>query len=88
MTFARSLFRIFPTKKGHLGWAPRGMQVGDVVCVCANSSYPIILRKKDDGYSHVGLCFVLGLMYGERAEMAEKGELREEDFEIHYADRW
>jgi hypothetical protein len=78
-----SLFRLFTTNKNYIGWAPPGVQCGDLVCVLSPSKYPVILRQQGNHYVLVGICFVYGLMYGEAAEMVRNGKLGMQRFEIH-----
>jgi hypothetical protein len=75
-------FRLFITKEGYLGWAPPGTRQDDLLCVVGNCSYPVVLRKVNGSFLHVGLCYVLGLMYGEVAKMIKNGKLQIEEFEI------
>ncbi|KAJ2907377.1 hypothetical protein MKZ38_003234 [Zalerion maritima] len=57
--------RRFTTTSGRLGLGPLGMQVGDKVCILFGASVPFVLRKRQNGYSLIGECFVDKLMHGE-----------------------
>jgi hypothetical protein len=72
----------FVTRKGYLGIGPKDMQERDVVAVLDGCHMPVILRRRDEGYFFLGLCFVLGLMDGEAATMVEEGSAVTEQFEI------
>jgi Heterokaryon incompatibility protein (HET) len=74
--------RHFYTRKGSLGYGPKGLQKGDLVCVLPGCRVPVILRKAGDFYHHVSTGLVLGLMDGEAAQMLEKGELVMQQFDI------
>jgi hypothetical protein len=74
--------RHFYTKKGYLGFGPKWVQEGDLVCVLQNCRVPVLLRKVDDHYEFISTCFVLGLMDGEAAEMVSRGEISMQTFEI------
>lgn len=57
---------LFKTIGGHLGLAPLGTQVGDVLCVLLGCGIPIVLRPTvDNTYEVVGGCYAHGLMNGE-----------------------
>jgi len=55
----------FATESGYIGWGPSGMETGDLVCVILGCEMPVVLRKVDTHYIHMGPCFVIGLMDGE-----------------------
>jgi hypothetical protein len=74
--------RHFYTRKGYLGYGPKWIQEGDLVCVLHNCRVPVLLRKVDDHYYFVSLCFVLGIMDGEAAEMVHRGEIFMQKFDI------
>jgi hypothetical protein len=76
-------FRFIETSSGYLGLAPGGASIGDTICVLKGCETPVVLRKVDEHYVHVGTCFVLGLMEGESAEMLETGRTKIQRFEIH-----
>ncbi|KAJ4345328.1 uncharacterized protein N0V89_011458 [Didymosphaeria variabile] len=75
---ARSTIR---SSKGHFGNAPLDTKVGDQICIFKGCRFPVILRKQPQ-YVYVGPCFLLGFMDGEIVDMAERGEVQEERFEI------
>lgn len=55
----------FITVDGYLGWGPQEMRAGDIICVVFGCSMPVVLRKVDDHYIHLGACYMLGIMDGE-----------------------
>jgi hypothetical protein len=73
---------VFWTTEGYIGLSSIAVRAGDKVCVLNTSSMPTVLREKESHYMHVGACFVVGLMDGEAALLAEEGKLRIQDFEI------
>ena len=75
--------RHFYTRKAYLGYGPKWIEEGDLVCVIQNFRVPVLLRKVDDYYHFISLCFVLAIMDGEAAEMVERGDLFMRRFEIH-----
>jgi hypothetical protein len=75
--------RHFYTRKSYLGFGPRWVQEGDLVCVLQGCRLPVLLRKVDDYYHFISTCFVLGLMNGEAAEMLNRGEIVMQQFAIH-----
>ncbi|KAH7348255.1 hypothetical protein BKA66DRAFT_576172 [Pyrenochaeta sp. MPI-SDFR-AT-0127] len=74
--------RLFHTKHGYIGLGPKDASIGDKVCVVGGSPMPILLRKLEDRYEHVGTCFVLGYMDGEVGKLITEGKLVEQEFEI------
>jgi hypothetical protein len=77
-----SYYRLFHTSNGYLGVAPRNLLPGDLVCAVQNCSFPILLRKEQSHYVHVGACFVLGLMNGEAEKLIEEGHTSIQEFVI------
>ncbi|XWW99289.1 hypothetical protein V2A60_007298 [Cordyceps javanica] len=74
---------IFSTEDGYIGLCPKNSKVDDLVCVLAGCRMPVVLRRQDTHYLHVGTCFVLGLMDGEAAELVGNSKRRMQKFEIH-----
>lgn len=75
-------FALVETASGYIGLAPIDTATGDSICVLNGSSYPVVLRRKDDHYILIGQCFVLGLMEGEAAEILDKEPDRIQHFNI------
>ena len=75
-------YRLFHTSNGYLGVAPRNLLPGDLVCALQNCSFPVLLRKQESHYVHVGPCFVLGLMNGEAEKLIEEGHTSIQEFVI------
>jgi len=75
-------FRIGLTHDGYTGVFPPCMEKDDIVCVLKHSSVPVLLRKVDNHYEHVGTCFVPGLMNGEAARYLFQGRTSIETLEI------
>jgi Heterokaryon incompatibility protein (HET) len=75
-------FRFIETPTGYLGLAPNGAAIGDILCVLKGCDTPVILRKVNEHYVHVGTCFALGLMDGEAAELLKAGRAKVQRFEI------
>jgi hypothetical protein len=73
----------FQTASGYLGLGPRGMLEGDLVCVLRESSVPVVLRRLDSHYLHLGPCFILGLMDGEAKDLIGSGTSQIQEFEVH-----
>ncbi|KAG8160327.1 hypothetical protein KVR01_009863 [Diaporthe batatas] len=63
----------FWTSDGFLGWGPPGMKETDHVCVIIGCDVPVVLRRIDDHYIHIGPCWVLGIMNGEVIKDASNG---------------
>ena len=72
----------FVTSKGYIGWARRGLQKGDRVCVLPTCLMPVLLRKVDSHFIHLGVCYVEGLMNGEAISCWRDGTAPMETFDI------
>lgn len=59
--------RVFCATEGrYLGWVPRGVEKGDVVCVLEGGEVPFVMRLAKDGrYEVLGDCYIHGIMDGE-----------------------
>jgi hypothetical protein len=68
----------------YLGLVPRGVVVGDMVCVLQGHNFPVVLRKEDQHWAFVGECFVLGIMLGQCWGILRGvyGDVGMEEFEI------
>jgi hypothetical protein len=66
-----------------VGLGPGAMEADDVVAVFLGFPTPFILRRVDDYYLLVGEAYVYGIMRGEVLQMCQRGEIEEEEFEIH-----
>jgi hypothetical protein len=78
----RHMFCFIETPGGYLGLAPHGAKIGDIVCVLKACNIPVILRKVNEHYVHIGTCYMLGLMEGETAGMLESGHRKVQRFQI------
>lgn len=67
--------KVFRTSRGHFGIGPRIMKTGDVCVVVPGSVYPLVLRKRGDGYRVVGPALLYGFMNGEAFEGAHDGSI-------------
>lgn len=63
--------RVFVTKTGKLGLAPKRIEIGDCVCVLHGSKVPIVLRKSMANtkanktlFEVIGQCYLEDAMYG------------------------
>lgn len=56
--------RFFATKKGYIGFGPRGMKDGDVLVVLYGADMPFVLRK-DTAQNDISLCGALFGCFGE-----------------------
>lgn len=88
-TMARRRFLI--SRKGYMGLAPLGIEVGDHICVLASGRAPLIVRpvQQNDGQTNsrlvcrlLGDSYVHGLMDGEVLKLVDDGILNVEDFEL------
>ncbi|KAF2423016.1 HET-domain-containing protein [Tothia fuscella] len=73
---------IFSTGNGYVGLGSNALRVDDVVCVLFGGRVPFVLRPCGGYYQFVGDAYVHGMMDGEAMDRYEKGEYREQIFEI------
>lgn len=74
---------VLTTKLNHLGIGPRGMQVGDMICVLDQIDSPVLLRNVEGRMKLVGACFVLGLSANATKDSLRKREREIQDFHIY-----
>lgn len=74
--------RLALTCDGYLGLFPPKVGETDVVSVVRGCPSPIILRRVDNHYIHLGCCFIVGLMNGEVAQLLRSGNLLVDQVEI------
>jgi hypothetical protein len=72
----------FRTRNGYIGYGNQGIQEGDLICVLAASSFPVVLRRVGAHYVFISLCFVLGCMEGEVWPTVENRQRVVEEFNI------
>jgi hypothetical protein len=73
--------RLFYTVHGYLGIGPKGMHNDDVVVIFRGCQMPIVLRRVEDGWMFIGLCYLQGWM-NEEAYGDSGSSLTEEEFSI------
>lgn len=66
-------YRVAEIGNQYLALVPREMQIGreDYVCIVHGCNVPVILRRVENHFIHVGACFVAGLMDGEAVKWVE-----------------
>ncbi|KAE9365782.1 HET-domain-containing protein [Stipitochalara longipes BDJ] len=74
--------RFFCTQNGAFGTGPRAAQTGDHIVLLYGSNAPCMLRTKGLYYQFVGECYLHQHMHGEAIEMAAKGLVPVEEFEM------
>jgi len=65
---------IFKMDNGYMGVGPPGIEKGDVVVVLVGCRVPVLQRKVEDHYVHIGECFVQGLMDDEVIDELKSGK--------------
>lgn len=70
------------TESGHMGKAPDGVRVGDLICVILGLRVPVVLREVQGGYTFVSTCFLLDMMDGQAIKQVENGDLTLETFAL------
>jgi Heterokaryon incompatibility protein (HET) len=80
---SRRYRKFFVTQDGYFGLGPVNTKDDDIIVVLPGFSIPVLLRKVDSHYVHIGACFVLGLMEGEAGERVRSGKAHVQEFEIY-----
>jgi hypothetical protein len=75
--------QVFHTARGEFGLGRGNVEPNDAIYVLKKCHVPVILRKVDSHYIHVGVGFVSGLMNGEAAQMIEDNVVATQELEIH-----
>ena len=71
---------LFISVDGHVGYGPRIIQPGDLICVLLGLRLPCLLRKANGGrFQFLGTCFLDDIM---RGEALDGGLNRQQLFEI------
>ena len=70
------------TTRGFIGNFPTKVEKGDLVGILKGCSWPVVLRKLDGFYIHIGHCLIPGLMDGEATEFLKSREAQIETIEI------
>jgi hypothetical protein len=52
----------FRSSYGFIGWSPRLLEPGDVLCLVTSDTHPMVLRKAGSGYTFVCFAWVPGLL--------------------------
>ncbi|KAH8589473.1 heterokaryon incompatibility protein-domain-containing protein [Bisporella sp. PMI_857] len=74
--------RFFCTPNGEFGICPRAAHTGDYIVLLYGSNAPCVLRPKGPYFQFIGECYLHQHMHGEAIEMAAKGLLPIEEFEL------
>jgi hypothetical protein len=74
--------RFFVTKAGYIGLGPEWLESGDAICILETGRVAYALRQvNNENWTHVGECYVHGLMDGEIVQEQDKHTLQA--FHIH-----
>jgi hypothetical protein len=74
--------RNFFISEKYVGLGPCLIREGDLICTILGCSYPVILRRKVDGYKKIGEDYVDGMMYGKAMEGFRKGVYARQTFAL------
>lgn len=75
--------RFFTTDTGLVGLGPRNMRPDEIVAIAYGSALPIMMRRVDEHYNLLGVCYVDGIMYGEAVKRHRADGKEDVWFEIH-----
>jgi hypothetical protein len=75
-------FRYTENKHGCFRLTLRFSRSGDLIAILKGCSVPVVLRRHEDYYIHIGTCFVPGLMKGEAQLLLNDGRAKVEEIRI------
>lgn len=73
---------IFTTRDGHLGISHQGVHRGDTIAILFGCDLPVILRKRNDNYEFVSMCYIHSLMSDGAIAALDTSKLKLQDFRI------
>jgi hypothetical protein len=80
--FTQTYFPYTDIEHGYFGLTPRFSRPGDLIAILNGCNVPVVLRKHEDNYIHIGTCFVPGLMEGEAQVLLDNGRAKVERIRI------
>jgi hypothetical protein len=83
LVFNNTERRLFVTSRGYMGLHTPRVENDDYICVFPGCNVPVIMRKVDRHYVHLGECYVHGIMDGEVMDALDAGIVSLEELEIH-----
>lgn len=75
--------RIFWTDNDYIGLIPTLVEPGDRLCVVNGSTAPIVLRKIDRGWVHIGACYVYDISGLHPIDVIKRDGLEVQTFDIY-----
>lgn len=75
--------RIFWTNNDYIGVIPTLVEPGDRLCVVNGWTVPIVLRKTDRGWAHIGLCYVYDISGLQPIDVIKRDGLEVQTFDIY-----
>ncbi|KAF6831739.1 heterokaryon incompatibility protein [Colletotrichum musicola] len=77
------VYPVFTTWRGLFGTSTlKSLQKGDSIFVILGCSAPIIMRRREGGWTVIGQCFIDGLMRGEAKALLDSGSRRLEEVRL------
>ncbi|ETS76226.1 hypothetical protein PFICI_11613 [Pestalotiopsis fici W106-1] len=74
--------QILMTKNGYVGRCYMAVRRDDQVCILNGIDYPVVLRRVDESWIFVGMCYVYGISHVDAAEVIKRDGLEVEWFSI------
>ncbi|KAK6193022.1 SUMO protein smt3 [Pestalotiopsis sp. IQ-011] len=75
--------RIFWTDNDYIGLIPTLVEPGDRLCVVNGCTFPIVSRKVDRGWVHIGACYVYDISGLQPIDVIKRDELEVQTFDIY-----
>lgn len=75
--------RIFWTDNDYIGVIPTLVERGDQLCVVNGCTFPIVLRKIDRGWAHIGACYVYDITGLHPIDVIKRDGLEVQTFDIY-----
>lgn len=75
--------QLFMTANGYVGRCHTEVRDDDEVCILDGANYPVVLRKVNDHWIFMGMCYVYGISYVKPSEVIQRDGLEGQWFPIH-----
>lgn len=75
--------RISWTENDYIGVVPNLVEPGDRLCVVNGCTFPIVLRKIDIGWVHIGACYVYDISGMHPIDVIKRDGLEVQTFDIY-----
>ncbi|KAF7524922.1 hypothetical protein G7054_g11271 [Neopestalotiopsis clavispora] len=75
--------QLFRTDNGYVGHCYPAVRSDDQVCILNGIECPVVLRRVDEHWTFVGMCYVYGISYVDALEVIQRDGLKTQWLSIH-----